>query len=102
MKYLYTTAIIAATIASVLFFDAIVIFLLSGFVPGINVTLPPSTSFAVMVAGTSLIVSIVKYGESVFKECLSIYDTFIFKKSTPHATNKKKKIALPRRRYQEL
>lgn len=103
MKYLYVIAIIFATIAMVVFFDAIVIFLLSGFIPGINITLPPTTSIAVMIASTITVAAAAQYRTAVYAKCLALYDAFFFKKKKSSNTTKKKKSSdLPKRRYQSL
>lgn len=102
MKYIYVIAIVLTTIVCVICFDAIVVFLLSGFIPGINITLAPSTSIAVMIASTILVGVVVQYRQDVYRLSLSLYDAFfgIKKKNATPAPEAKTK--LPRRRYQEL
>ena len=103
MKHLYAIAIVIGTIAFLLFFDTIVVFLLSGFIPGINITLAPSTSIAVMIASTILIAAIVQFRHAVYMQCLAFYDAFLFKKKTSsNSVPKKEKAKLPKRRYQQL
>ncbi len=102
MKQLYVIAIIAATIAFVVCFDAIIVFLLSGFIPGINITLAPSTSIAVMVASTILIATIVLYRQAVYARCLSLYDALFGFKKKKSTAGTGVKLKLPKRRYQEL
>ena len=100
MKQLYVTLIILAVIAFVIWFDAVVVFLLSGFIPGINITLSPSTMLAVMIA-SAVMVAVVRHRFAVYRRCLSFYDEFfgISKKDTPPSG---KTTGRPRRRYQEL
>lgn len=105
MKKLITLAIIAATILLVVNFDAVIIFMLSGFIPGIGVTLPPSTMVAVFVAST-LMMPALRRRRAVYQRCLDYYDSAtdqlfgLGKKSDKPAVDDKPK--LPRRRYQEL
>ena len=100
MKRLYSMIVITAAIIAVVYFDAMIVFLLSGFIPGINITLAPSTMIAVMVASSLLIVA-ASSRQTVYRYCLAIYDTFNVndKTTTPQITEKPK---LSRQRYQEL
>ena len=100
MKQFYAALIIIAVVAFVAWFDAAIVFLLSGFIPGINVTLPPSTMIAVMIASTILVFALRKR-RIVYQACLTFYDELlgIGKKDAP---TEDKKPARPRRRYQEL
>lgn len=101
MKRSAVIAIITAVILSVVFFDQILIFLLSGSIPGLDVTLPPTTMLAVMVASTILVFAL-RRRHIVYQRCLTLYDELfgIKKKNKAAATGTKS--ALPRRRYQEL
>lgn len=102
MKVFIATTIIAATIGAVVFFDAIVVFLLSGFIPGINITLAPSTMIAVFVASALLVLTL-KKRYAIYRACLAFYDElFNSKKKTSKAPAKSTQSKLPRRRYQEL
>lgn len=105
MKRFITPMIILATVALIINFDMIIVFMLSGFIPGINITLAPSTMIAVFIASTVLIFSLNKR-QIVYARCLEFYDyitsaSFKFgKKNTSAEPNEKPE--RPRRRYQEL
>ena len=103
MKVPYAAiAIVIAAIISVIFFDQIVVFLLSGFIPGLSITIPATTMLAVMVAGATLIVTL-RYRHIVYQHCLTLYDAiFEPKKKNNSAPESSTKPKLPRRRYQEL
>lgn len=93
-------SILAATL-TVAHFDALVIFLLSGFIPGINVTLTPSKMLAVIAAST-LLVAALRHRHAVYQHSLELYDEYIApspEKMTPRESIDAKR---PRRRYQEL
>lgn len=100
MKQFSVAVIVIAVVAFVTWFDAAIVFLLSGFIPGINVTLPPSTMIAVMIASTILVFAL-RGRRIVYRHCLAFYDELfgIGKKDAPVED---KKPARPRRRYQEL
>lgn len=100
MKQLYAAILILSVIVCTVWFDAIIVFLLSGFVPGINIVLAPSTMLAVMIASTVLVISLRKY-RVVYQYCLSFYDEFIGT-DTKDPQETKEKSDRPRRRYQEL
>ena len=100
MKQLYAAILILSVIVCTVWFDAIIVFLLSGFVPGINIVLAPSTMLAVMIASTVLVISLRKY-RVVYQYCLSFYDEFI-RTDTKDPQETKEKSDRPRRRYQEL
>lgn len=100
MKQLSLTLAVLITIILVVRFDVVIIFMLSGFIPGINVTLAPSTMLAVMIASVALGFAL-RIRQVMYQHCLSFYDEFLgpSKKDT---TPIKAKPARPRRRYQEL
>ena len=105
MKWFYGIIIAIAAITLVIHFDAVVVFMLSGFIPALDLTLPPSTMLAVFVASAILLFALSKR-QAVYHYCLALYDYnvdalfgFGKKNDTPVSDNKPK---LPRRRYQEL
>lgn len=101
MKKLYVSTITLAILFGVIFFDQIIVFLLSGFIPGIDLTIPATTMLSVMIASTILILAL-RRRHVVYYNCLELYDELFGKKKesdTPATDNKSK---LPRRRYQEL
>ncbi len=97
MKHFLGFTILALTILVALNFDLVVVFLLSGFIPGVNVSLAPSTMIAVMLASALTLLAL-RRRHAVYQACLSLYDAFWGKKSP--AT--KPRPSLPKRRYQEL
>ena len=100
MKRFYTSLIILGTIAVTIWFDEIIVFLLSGFIPGINTVLAPSTMLAVMVASAIMVATLTQY-RTIYQYCLAFYDEFL---TTDNKTIKEssEKPNRPRRRYQEL
>lgn len=76
MKHLSTLLAILFLTTLIARFDAVVIFLLSGFIPGLNVTLPPSTMLAVMVASGILLLALKKWPQ-VYGRCLTLYDQIV-------------------------
>lgn len=99
MKQIIAFGVIVALLTSPVWFDAIIIFLLSGFVPVIGITLEPSTMLAVMIASVALGLSL-KRRKVVFDRCTELYDRIEI------SIEKRQKVAsrpnLPKRRYQEL
>ena len=100
MKQLYIALVVLGIAACAVWFDAIIVFFLSGFIPGINIVLAPSTMLAVLIASTVLVISLRKY-RVVYQYCLSFYDEFIGT-DTKDPQETKEKSDRPRRRYQEL
>lgn len=100
MKQFYAAIIVLLTILAIVRFDAIIIFMLSGFIPGINVTLAPSTMLAVMIANVALVIAL-KKRLLVYQYCLDFYDEFL-STSKKDSQPIKPKQSRPRRRYQEL
>lgn len=100
MKQLYVAIIILGTTAFVVWFDAIVVFLLSGFVPGVNIVLAPSTMLAVMIASAVMVLVLRKY-RIVYQYCLAMYDAYV-QSDTKDTLETKESSDRPRRRYQEL
>ena len=101
MKQLYIAMSILAITAFVVWFDAIIVFFLSGFIPGINIVLAPSTMLAVMIASAVLIVALRKY-RVVHQHCLDFYDEFLALDKKDVVKKPDQKSDRPRRRYQEL
>lgn len=102
MKKATIIAIVLIALFATHLFDPIVLFLLSGSLPFFNITLPPSTMLAVLVASTILVFAL-RRRHFVYRNCLELYDEFFIgkkKKSTPVDDDTKSK--LPRRRYQQL
>ena len=101
MRYLYIITVILGVCVFAVYFDAMIVFLLSGFIPGINVTLPPSTMIAVMIASAALLFALL-FRKNVFNYCLGLYDQLFDTQKEPATSTLAKKTSLPRRRYQEL
>lgn len=100
MKRFYALLIIIGTIAMTMWFDEIIVFLLSGFIPGINIVLSPSTMLAVMVAGAVMVAALTQY-RTIYQYCLAFYDEF-FTSDSKTIKESNEKPNRPRRRYQEL
>ena len=99
MKQIIALGVIVALLTSAAWFDAIIIFLLSGYIPVINITLEPSTMLATMIASVILGFSL-RRRKIVYSHCTELYDRLI---STLEARQKTTdRPSLPRRRYQEL
>lgn len=90
-----------AIIASILFFDHVIVFLLSGSLPFINVTLPATTMLAIMIASTVTVIAL-RRRHAVYQNCLELYDEFFRLKKRKDDTPTSQAPKLPRRRYQEL
>lgn len=57
----------------IIFSDPLLIFLLSGSLPIVNVTLPPTTMLAVIVASIPLVAAL-RRRVAVYHRCLKLYD----------------------------
>lgn len=102
MKKTLTISSITLVVLGIVFFDQILVFLLSGLVPGTNFSIPPTTMLAVMVASTIVIPSL-KYRHEVYKNSLYLYDTFFgIKKKKDDVSSGDTTSKRPRRRFQEL
>jgi hypothetical protein len=101
MKQLYIALAVLGIAACAVWFDAIIVFFLSGFIPGINIVLAPSTMLAVMIASAVLIVALRKY-RVVYGHCLDFYDEFLALDKKDVVKESEQKSDRPRRRYQEL
>lgn len=102
MKKSLTLTIIMLIILSIMFFDQILVFLLSGLIPGTNFSIPPTTMLAVMVASAILIPTL-RYRHEIYKSSLDLYDAFFgIKKKKDNEPSGDTQPELPRRRYQEL
>jgi hypothetical protein len=98
MKYYY---IILALICLFVLthFDGCIIFLLSGFIPALDIQLPPSTMLAVMVAGV-IMIPVLRMRHHLYAKLLSLFDSLFGRKK--ESTEKPSKARLPRRRYGQL
>lgn len=102
MKKLLTLTIIALVVLGIVFFDQILVFLLSGLIPGTNFSIPPTTMLAVMVA-SAILVPALRYRHEIYENSLDLYDAFFgIKKKKDDTPSGDTQPELPRRRYQEL
>ena len=102
MKKLLTLTIIILVVLGIVFFDQILVFLLSGLIPGTNFSIPPTTMLAVMVA-SAIFIPTLRYHHEVYKNSLGLYDAFFdVKKKESDEPSSGAQPELPRRRYQEL
>lgn len=99
MKQILAVCAIVILLTMPAWLDAIIIFLLSGFIPVLGVTLGPTTMLAVMVASVILGFSL-KRRRVVFNHCTELYDRIevLIEKRQKAASRP----SLPKRRYQEL
>ena len=98
MKYYY---IILALICLFVLthFDGFIVFLLSGFIPALDIRLSPSTMLAVMVAAVIMIPAL-RIRRIVFAASLSLFDSLFGRKK--ESSEKPSKSRLPKRRYGQL
>lgn len=98
MKYYY---IILALICLFLLthFDGFIVFLLSGFIPALDIRLSSSTMLAVMVAGIIMIPTL-SMRRRVYMKSLALFDALFGRKK--EVEDKPTKARLPRRRYGQL
>ena len=98
MKQLYVILVIMLTLLAVINFENIVIFILSGSIPGVHFSISPSMSMATMIAST-LTVGLFLKRNVIYTLCLKSYDHLFGAtgaKAIPSSVQR------PRRRYQEL
>ena len=100
MKKLSVFSIIGVFFIAV-FFDDIIVFLLSGTIPALNVTIPATTMLAIMIASIVLIIAL-KSRRAIYQNCLEMYDELFDSKKKLSAPHQEQVQTLPRRRYQEL
>lgn len=86
-------------------FDALVVFFLSGLIPGTNLVIPPATMIAAMI-GSALIIPFRHYRTHLYRLGLSLYDYAVAVASTHEAdlapSTAQPTHSLPKRRYREL
>lgn len=80
-------------------FDGFIVFLLSGFIPALDIRLSSSTMLAVMVAGIIMIPAL-GMRRRVYVKSLALFDALFGRKK--ESTEKPSKTRLPRRRYGQL
>jgi hypothetical protein len=102
MKKSSTIAAFIFVALGFIFFDQVIVFLLSGFIPGTNFSISATTMLAVIISSSILMLTL-KYRCAVYQNCLKFYDNLVVRKNEkddmPEIDTKAK---LPRRRYQEL
>lgn len=97
MRQFYGLSILVVAILVISQFDVIIIFLLSGFIPGANITLAPSTMLAIMTA-IVLMIPLLKRRRTIYRLILELYDATTDK---GHAESNQKS-QLPRRRFEQV
>lgn len=98
MKQLYVILVIMLTVLAVINFENIVIFFLSGSIPGVHFSVSPSMSIATMIA-SALTVGLFLKRTAIYTLCLKSYDHLF---GTTDAQVTASPAQRPRRRYQEL
>lgn len=99
MKQILVVCAIVILLTLPAWLDAIIIFLLSGFIPVLGITLSPSTTPAIMIACVILGFSL-KRRRTVFDHCTELYDRI--EASVEKRQKAANRPSLPKRRYQEL
>lgn len=102
MKQLYVIGTIVLALIVLSRFDTIVVFLLSGFIPVIGISVAPSTMLAIMTASIILTLTLVRYRRRVYARMLAFYDQHFASHDNTTATKVTTKTRLPRRRYGEI
>ncbi len=98
MKYYYIIFVLICLFL-LTHFDVFVVFLLSGFIPALDITLSASTMLAVMVASIIMLPAL-RTRRHVYVKSLALFDALFGRKK--ESTEKPSKAPLPRRRYGQL
>ncbi|GEM_PF-6382624 len=101
MKKLSILATVIAITVGVIFFDQLIVFLLSGLIPGSNFTVPATTMLAIMTASVVLIYAL-RYRQIIYQNSLVLHDDIFRAKQNNKPSESLAKPTLPHRRYQGL
>lgn len=97
MKKMSTILIVAIALVALINFDSIVVFILAGAIPAINLVIPATTMLSLMIA-SMIMIPFVRRRRHVVNYGVALYDRIVASRKAAHHHE----VRLPKRRYQEL